>query len=114
MQNFTDKKIYKTVIINRAVSGSGKTTLSRCVTDTLRKEGLSVAIHSTDDFFMRDGRYVFDIDKLNAYHAQNLSNFVDDLKRGLDVVICDNMNLCHGNLSRIPIWRENTIIALFF
>lgn len=93
MQNFTDKKIYKTVIINRAVSGSGKTTLSRCVTDTLRKEGLSVAIHSTDDFFMRDGRYVFDIDKLNAYHAQNLSNFVDDLKRGLDVVICDNMNL---------------------
>ena len=79
--------------MNRAVSGSGKTTLSRCVTEALRGEGLSVAVHSTDNFFMKDGRYVFDLGPLNSYHAQNLANFTADLERGTDVVICDNMNL---------------------
>ena len=84
---------HKTVIINRAVSGSGKTTLSRCVVEGLRAKGISVAVHSTDDFFMRDGRYVFELDKLNGYHARNLAEFVADLESGKDVVICDNMNL---------------------
>ncbi|HQL86189.1 MAG: hypothetical protein BWX73_02450 [Lentisphaerae bacterium ADurb.Bin082] len=89
----SDSKYHKTVIINRAVSGSGKTTLSRCVTDALQAKGLTVTIHSTDEFFMQDGRYVFELDKLNAYHVKNLANFTADLKRGIDVVICDNMNL---------------------
>lgn len=84
---------HKTVIINRAVSGSGKTTLSRCVVEGLRAKGISVAVHSTDEFFMRDGRYVFELDKLNGYHAQNLVDFIADLEKGTDVVICDNMNL---------------------
>ncbi len=92
--NDPTKCVYnKTVIINRAVSGSGKTTLSRCVTDALRAKGLSVSVHSTDSFFMRDGRYVFEIESLNRYHAQNLANFTADLEAGKDVVICDNMNL---------------------
>ena len=88
-----DKNYHRTVIINRAVSGSGKTTLSRCVTEALRSIGLSVSVHSTDDFFMRDGRYVFEVDKLNGYHRQNLKNFTTSLEQGIDVVICDNMNL---------------------
>lgn len=89
----SDLTCHKTVIINRAVSGSGKTTLSRCVTDALKAKGLSVAIHSTDEFFMLAGRYVFELGKLNACHLQNLANFTADLERGTDVVICDNMNL---------------------
>ena len=84
---------HKTVIINRAVSGSGKTTLSRCVTEALRARGLTISVHSTDEFFMKDGRYCFDINVLNKFHAQNLANFISDLGRGIDVVICDNMNL---------------------
>ena len=84
---------HKTVIINRAVPGSGKTTISRCITQTLQAAGLQVVNHSTDDFFMRNGRYCFDIKKLNSYHQQNLKNFIADLQRGIDVVICDNTNL---------------------
>lgn len=92
--DISEKKHYhKTVIINRAVSGSGKTTLSRCVTDALRARGLTVSVHSTDEFFMKDGHYCFDINVLNKFHAQNLANFILDLGRGIDVVICDNMNL---------------------
>lgn len=84
---------HKTVIINRAVSGSGKTTLSRSVVEGLRARNLTVAAHSTDDFFMQNGRYVFELEKLNDYHARNLSDFIADLEKCTDVVICDNMNL---------------------
>lgn len=93
MQKELANSLHKTVIINRAVSGSGKPTLSRCVTDALRKRGISVAVHSTDDFFLKDGRYVFNLEKLNAYHAKTLANFTTDVRKGTDVVICDNMNL---------------------
>ena len=83
----------KTVIINRAVPGSGKTTIARCITNALQDAGLQVANHSTDEFFMHDGRYCFDISKLHDYHQENLKNFIADLKRGTDIVICDNTNL---------------------
>ena len=42
----------RTVIMNRAVPGSGKTSLSRCITDAIRAAGLTIANHSTDDYFM--------------------------------------------------------------
>ena len=76
MSKNADKQFHKTVIINRAVSGSGKTTLSRCVTEALEANGLTVSVHSTDEFFMKDGRYCFDINLLNKFHAQNLANSV--------------------------------------
>ena len=84
---------HKTVIINRAVPGSGKTTIARCITQELQAAGLKVVNHSTDEFFMHNGRYCFDIDKLHEYHQRNLENFIADLRRGVDVVICDNTNL---------------------
>ncbi len=93
MQNDIPFKYHKTVIINRAVSGSGKTTLSRCVTTALRDRGLTVAVHSTDEFFMQNGRYVFELEKLHGFHEQTFANFIADLERGTDIVICDNMNL---------------------
>lgn len=77
----------------RAVSGSGKTSISRCIIKALEYAGLKVAIHSTDNFFMVGSRYVFEIDKLAEYHNNNLKNFTDDLKKGVDVTICDNMNI---------------------
>ena len=87
------KHFYKTIIINRAVPRSGKTTITRHITQSLQSVGLQVVNHSTDDFFMNDGRYCFDIKKLNEYHQRNLKNFVKDLKKGTDIVICDNTNL---------------------
>lgn len=83
----------KTVIMNRAVPGSGKTTISRCMADAIIQAGLTLASHSTDEYFMRDGRYCFDAAKLNDYHLRNLQAFAADLRAGCDVVICDNTNL---------------------
>lgn len=88
-----EKQFKKTVIINRAVPGSGKTTLSRNITDACKKAGLSVANHSTDDFFMEDNRYCFNIAKLHNYHLCNLMLFERSLRNNIDVVICDNTNI---------------------
>ena len=87
------KHFFRTVIMNRAVPGSGKTSLSRCITDAIRAAGLTVANHSTDDFFMEDGLYCFDLTKLAVYHHWNLVGFQQSLCRGVTVVICDNTNL---------------------
>ena len=51
----------KTVLINRAVPGSGKTTFSNCIYDAVRGAGLSIAVHSTDSFFMVGNQYKFDL-----------------------------------------------------
>ncbi len=85
--------IKKTVIINRAVPGSGKTTITNCIIKDLQRNGIDVALHSTDEFFMTNGKYVFDIDKLGTYHEKNLAEFKSSLQRDISVVICDNTNL---------------------
>ena len=41
----------KTVLINRAVPGSGKTTFAKNIFATVSGAGLSIAVHSTDEYF---------------------------------------------------------------
>ena len=83
----------KVVIINRAVPGSGKTTLTNCIVDELKNNNLTISIHSTDEYFMENGQYLFDIEKLETYHQNNLKEFENSLKKGIEVVICDNTNI---------------------
>ena len=40
----------KTVLINRAVPGSGKTTFAKNIFAVVSSAGLSIAVHSTDEF----------------------------------------------------------------
>ncbi|GMU87268.1 MAG: hypothetical protein AMXMBFR48_25090 [Ignavibacteriales bacterium] len=88
------KKIINSVIINRAVPGSGKTTISNTIVKHLRENDISVALHSTDEFFMTtDGHYHFMNDLLHGFHFENFNNFLQSLKTGTQVVICDNINL---------------------
>ena len=86
-------KYCKTVLINRAVPGSGKTTFSKRIYDAVKSAGLSIAVHSTDEFFMVGNRYEFELEKLGEYHKKNLANFVESLKNGIDLVVVDNTNL---------------------
>lgn len=85
--------IKKTVIINRAVPGSGKTTITNCIIKELKEKSISISVHSTDDFFMKDNRYIFNLEKLNTYHNKNLELFKKSIENNIDVVICDNTNI---------------------
>lgn len=79
-----------TVLVNRAVPGSGKSSFARNIRETMDREGISVRVHSTDDYFMVDGRYVFDIRKLGEYHRRNLEAFKASLVEGIGLVVLDN------------------------
>jgi len=77
----------KKVYILRGVSGSGKSSF---VKKFLPK---NVIIHSTDKFFYKGKRYVFNLKKLSFYHQKNFDNFLENLKKGKKVIVIDNTNL---------------------
>lgn len=82
--------ICRTVLVNRAVPGSGKSSFAANIFETMRGEGISVRVHSTDDYFMVGERYVFDILKLGEYHRRNLAAFKQSLAEGIGLVVLDN------------------------
>lgn len=80
--------------IMRGVSGSGKSTVARKLAGEVGK------IHSTDDFYMVDGVYVFDIEKRTKNHEANYAAFCHSLEQRIPVVICDNTNTKHWECQR--------------
>ena len=81
-------------IILRGLPGSGKSRLARQLwqqhAPQCRAEEI---ICSTDDYFQRGVSYQFDASKLPMYHALNLVRFVEGLKAGRPLMICDNTNM---------------------
>lgn len=83
-------------VILIGVSGSGKSTKARALAEAALSEGLSVEIHSTDNYFIgSDGVYRFDKDQLSYNHGLNLDAFQRSCREGVDLVVCDNTNLLH-------------------
>lgn len=85
--------IKKTVVINRAVPGSGKTTITNCIVNEIEQNDIGVSVHSTDEYFMVEDQYIFEIDKLYEYHQKNLLEFRKSIEKNIDVIICDNTNI---------------------
>lgn len=79
----------KTLILMRGVSGGGKSTKAAQLASSF--EG--AVIFSTDDFFMVDGVYNFNIDKLAENHAKNVTRTEIAMEIPLPVIIIDNTNL---------------------
>lgn len=77
----------KIAYIMRGVPGSGKSTIAA------RLAGDNGVIHSTDQYFMVDGVYVYDPTKLQECHTKNQTAFDASLQAGIPVVICDNTNV---------------------
>lgn len=76
----------KIAYIMRGVAGSGKSTRAR------ELAGNTGIIHSTDDYFMTDGRYNRDTSLLEKFHRWNLMAFSESLDHEVPIVICDNTN----------------------
>ena len=83
----------KTVIINRGIPASGKSSFAKEIVSTFEKNKLDAISCSTDDYFMVDGKYCFDAEKLGEYHHRNQEKFELSLKENFHLVICDNTNL---------------------
>lgn len=58
------------------------------------------AIHSTDQYFIKDGVYKYNPKKQGKYHNQNFKAFRDSLELGIGIVICDNTNIEHKDYER--------------
>lgn len=80
-------------VISRGIPGSGKSTFNRILKSVCEARGFSIAIHSTDDFHMVDGKYVFQMDKLAGFHRRNYQNFCNSMSHGINLVVVDNTNL---------------------
>jgi len=83
----------KTLLILIGPPGSGKSTLAKSYQEAQARQGIEVSIHSTDDQFMKDGKYCFDRNKLGAYHTNNLIMACKDMDHGVPIVIIDNTNV---------------------
>jgi tRNA uridine 5-carbamoylmethylation protein Kti12 len=84
----------KKLMIPRGLPGSGKSFLSNVLALEAIEIGKTCIICSTDDFFMINGRYIFDINKLNTNHRLNQEKAFYHMECGTDVIIIDNTNVC--------------------
>lgn len=84
MQKMAQQKI---LFIARGPSGSGKSTMVKELAD---KTGAQ--IFGSDDFFMRDGVYQFDLKKLSEAHEWNRSRVEEAMQGEVPYIIVDNTN----------------------
>jgi NEDD4-binding protein 2 len=80
-----EKKEEKKLIIMRGISGSGKSTLAKKISE----DGV---VLSTDEFFMVNGKYDFNPEKLGLYHKKNQEKTEMFMKKGISPIVIDNTN----------------------
>ncbi len=81
----------KKLIILRGLPGSGKSVVAK----KLIENGCvgNGVIHSTDNFFMKDGKYVFDGSNLEKFHYLNFLDSIESMQAGKSPIIIDNTNV---------------------
>jgi predicted kinase len=87
MGNFLTKTNKKKVIIVRGLPGSGKTTLAKRLT---KDGGL---VYSSDDYFMINGDYKFQVWKLKDAHLWNQNRCETAMKRDVGLIVVDNTHV---------------------
>ncbi len=97
----------KKLIILRGLPGSGKSEKAK----QLVGNGV---IHSTDNFFTRDGKYVFNSDNIGKFHCLNLMNSIRSMQKGISPIIIDNTNIiashCAGYVDQGKLYGYEIII----
>ncbi|GBN83399.1 NEDD4-binding protein 2-like 1 [Araneus ventricosus] len=73
------------LIVLRGLPGSGKSTLAK----KLKSSGV---VCSTDDYFYKNGKYLFDVSLLKSAHLWNQERTRDLVSKNVTPVIIDNTN----------------------
>jgi len=76
----------KKLVIMRGIQGCGKSSLAK----ELGKNG---KIFSTDGYFMRDGKYDFNINQLGIAHIWNRNRVEEAMKQNEPLIVVDNCNI---------------------
>lgn len=82
----SDKK-EKVMIITRGPSGSGKSTMIQNLMKNPESEKFS-----SDDFFMQNGKYVFNGSLIGKAHEWNRQRVENAAQKGVPFIIVDNTN----------------------
>jgi hypothetical protein len=77
---------FKTVYIMRGIPGSGKSTKAKSLAPAEN-------IFSTDEYWMVDGEYQFDFNRLGLAHRWNEDRAADAMSRGVTPIVIDNTNV---------------------
>jgi predicted kinase len=77
------------LILMRGVSGGGKSTLAR----QLAAQYAGAVIYSTDDYFIVEGVYKFELSQLGLNHSLNQHRVEQAMADGVPCIIVDNTNL---------------------
>lgn len=85
------------LILMRGCPGSGKSFLANKLRQEYISNGISCSIYSTDNFFIKNGVYIFDPTKIGVYHRRNIKHVSEAMHDKLDVIIVDNTN---------TVWKE--------
>jgi predicted kinase len=83
----------KELILLRGLPGSGKSTVAHQIVSGVTQKSLSVIVCSADDYFMENGQYVFQPDKLEEAHKACQMSVDRSMANGFHVVIVDNTNI---------------------
>ena len=73
-------------IIMRGIAGSGKTTKAKEIVSRLG------AIHSTNDFFIENGQFIYRTRLLEVNHHRNFCAFRYSIRKRVPEVVLDNCN----------------------
>lgn len=81
------------LVIMRGLPGSGKSTVAARLREAAVAVGNRCEIFSTDEYFMRDGKYHFNPQLLGQAHDWNKRRAQAAISLGVEVVIIDNTNI---------------------
>lgn len=85
------------VIILRGLPGVGKSYIAKEylseIINSFEEPAGSPKILSTDDYFIKDGKFNLDLDKIAEAHKWNFERFKNAIKEGTKLIIVDNSNI---------------------
>jgi predicted kinase len=87
------------MVIMRGMPGSGKSYLSKLILDRSYKEpNYKQHIFSADDFFMINGMYQYNVEKLEEAHRFCQNHALTKAREGYSPIVIDNTNLQHWEM----------------